>query len=261
MAAVNVILYIKLLFKRRRQDKEVNYISLKLDERTLEGKKLAKLREDGLIPSIIYGGHDEPIMTQSKQVETTKIVHTAGKHTPVSLVIGGKKKLVIIKSIDVDPVKHIVRHVAFHTIKQNDIITTEVPIVLIGQGESAAERAGLVILQAIERIEIKAKPADLPESLELSIIDLATTDDKISISDIKLPEGVEFADADQDLELVIANVYEPSALQAANEAAGGDAEAEQESEVPIEGEEEIPVEGEEKPTPESSDSENSQQKS
>ena len=127
--------------------------------------------------------------------------------------------------------------IAFHTIKQSDIITTEVPIILFGQGESAAERAGLVILQAIEHVEIKAKPADLPDSLELSIIDLATTEDKISISDIKLPEGVEFADAEQDMELVIANVYEPSALQAANEATGGEAEAEEESEVPVEGEE------------------------
>ncbi len=41
-----------------------------------------------------------------------------------------------------------------------------------------------------------------------------------------MPHGVEFADGDQDMDLVIANVYEPGALQAANEAAGGDAEAE-----------------------------------
>lgn len=216
----------------------MSYISLKLEERTAEGKKLAKLRNSGLIPSIIYGGHDQPIMTQSKQVETSKVVHTAGRHTPISLTLDGKKKLVIIKTIDMDPVKHVLRHIAFHTIKQSDIITTEVPIILIGQGESAAERAGLVILQAIEHVEIKAKPADLPESLEISIHDLESTEDKISVGDIKLPEGVEFADAEQDMELVIANVYEPSALQAANEATGGEAEAEEESEVPVEGEEE-----------------------
>lgn len=229
----------------------MNYITLKLDERTLEGKKLAKLRESGYIPSVVYGGNDLPIMAQSKQVETTKIVHTAGKHTPISLTIDGKKRLAIIKSIDMDPVKHVLRHVAFHTIKQSDIITTEVPIILVGIGESAAERAGLVILQAIEHIEIKAKPADLPESLELSIIELTTTEDKISVSDIKLPSGVEFADVDQDTELVIANVYEPSALQAANEAAGGDAE--EETEVPVEGETEV-AEGEQ-PAAEQSNSE------
>ena len=64
----------------------------------------------------------------------------------------------------------------------------------------------------------------MPESIELSIVDLATDEDKLTVGDIKLPEGVEFADVDQNLELVIANVYEPGALQAANEAAGGDAE-------------------------------------
>jgi len=222
----------------------VSYTSLKLDERQLAGKKLAKLRQDGYVPSIVYGGKSDPIMTQSKQIETTKVVHVVGKHTPVSLSIDGKKRLAIIKTIDTDPVKHSVRHIAFHLIKQSDVITTEVPVILTGLGESAAEKAGLVILQAIEHIEIKAKPADLPESLEISVAGLATTEDKIDIGDVKLPEGVEFADNEQDLELVIANVYEPSALAAANEAAGGDAEAEAESEVPVEGEEEVGEEAE-----------------
>lgn len=202
-----------------------NDISLKLDTRTAAGKQVAKLRQQGFVPSVVYGGQSEPINTQSGVVETTKVAHQAGKHSPVSLTIDGKKKLAIIKSIDVDPVKHVVRHVAFHTIKQNEVITTEVPLHLVGLGESAAEKAGLVVLQALEHIEIKAKPADLPESLEISIADLATTDDKLTLGDIRMPEGVVFADAEQDLELVIANVYEPSALQAQNEAAAGDAES------------------------------------
>ena len=209
-------------------------ISLKLNKRTAEGKKVAILRKNGIVPSVVYGGQSEPIMTQSQLVETAKIIHTVGKHTPINLIIDGVKKLAIVKDIDIDPVKHLLRHIAFHAIKQTDIITTEVPIVLVGMGESEAERIGLVILQAIEHIEIKAKPADLPESLELSIKDLATHEDKLTIADIKLPEGVEFADIDQDLGLVIANVYEPGALQAANEAAGG--EAEEETIVPVEGE-------------------------
>ncbi len=198
--------------------------SLKLDERTAQGKQVAKLRATGQVPSVVYGGSAEPMNTQSALVATTKVVRSAGKHSPVNLTIDGKKKLAIIKDIDLDPVKHIIRHVAFHTINQNDVITTEVPIHLVGQGESEAERLGLVVLQAIEHIEIKAKPASLPESLELSIVGLATTEDKLTLGDIKMPEGVEFADMEQDTTLVVANVYEPSALQAANDAAGGDAE-------------------------------------
>ena len=200
-------------------------ITLKLSSREVSGKQVTKLREQGLVPSVVYGGKSDPVNTQSGLVETTKVAHQAGKHSPVHLVIDGKKKLAIIKDVDIDPVKHQVRHVAFHTIKQNEAIVTEVPIHLVGVGESAAEKAGLIILQAIEHVEIKAKPADLPEALELSVAELATVEDKLTFADVKLPAGVEFADHEQHMDLVIANVYEPGALQAQNEAAAGDAES------------------------------------
>lgn len=198
-------------------------ISLKLTKREAHGKKVVNLRKDGFVPSVVYGGHEEPVSTQSTAVDTAKVVREAGKHTPVNLTIDGKKQLAIIKTIELDPVKQRVLHVAFHAIKQNDVIHTDVPIVLTGQGESVAEKAGLIVLQALETIEIKAKPAVLPDSLEISIANLATDEDKITLADITLPEGVEFADAEQDLDLVVANVYEPAALEAANEAAAGDA--------------------------------------
>ena len=56
----------------------------------------------------------------------------------------------------------------------------------------------------------------------------------MTVGDIKLPEGVEFAENEQDTDLVIANVYEPGALQAANDAAGGEAEPEAAEEVATE---------------------------
>jgi len=223
-------------------------MSLKLDARTVSGKKVVKLRSQGQVPSVVYGGDAEPISTQSSIVETTKIARAAGKHSPIDLMIDGKKRLAIIKSIDIDPVKHVIRHVAFHTIKQNEKIVTQVPIVLIGIGESVAERAGLVVLQAIEQLEIRALPANLPESIEISIADLATDEDKLTVGDLQLPEGVEFADHEQDVDLVIANVYEPGALQAANDAAGGDAEPEEAEEVETENGEAAP--GEEEATEE-----------
>lgn len=216
----------------------MNDISLELNERTLNGKKAAKLRQSGMVPSVVYGGKAEPVSTQSPLVETTKAVRAAGKHSPLRLTIDGKKKLAMIKSVDIDPVRHAVRHVAFHAVKQNETITAEVPIVLVGAGESEAEKAGLVVLQAIENLMIKATPAHLPEALEISIAGLATTEDKLTLADVTLPEGVEYADIEQDTSLVVANVYEPGALQAANEAAGGDSE--DESEVGAENGEDTP---------------------
>lgn len=204
-------------------------INLSLDPRTQQGKKAAVLRKQGIVPGVVYGHGFDPILVQSEYNVIEKAVREAGKHTPVYATIDGKKKITMIKDIDRDPVKSRIRHVSFHAVKASDAVTAEVPIRLVGEGESEAEKAGLIVLQAIETIEIKAKPADLPEALEVSIVNLATPEDKLMLSSVTLPKGVEFADAEQDLELVLVNVYEPAALQAANDAAGG--EAEDESEV------------------------------
>lgn len=203
-------------------------INLALDVRTDQGKKAAKLRKQGIVPGVVYGHDLAPIMVQSEYGVIEKVVREAGKHTPVYVTVNGKKKITMIKDIDRDPVKSRIRHVSFHAVKADEVVTAEVPIRLVGEGESEAEKAGLIVLQALEQIEVKAKPADLPEVLEVSIVALANPEDKLTLADITLPKGVEYADVEQDLELVLVNVYEPAALQAANDAAGGDAEDESE---------------------------------
>ena len=222
-------------------------VNLDLDVRTQQGKKAAVLRKQGLVPGIVYGHGFDPIMVQAEYNVMEKAVREAGKHTPVYATIDGKKKITMIKDVDLEPAKARIRHVSFHAVKANEAVTAEVPIRLTGEGESVAEKAGLIVLQALEDIEIKAKPADLPEALELSIVDLATTEDKLTLGDITLPKGVEYADVDQDLELTIVNVYEPAALQAANDAAGGDAEDESEVESENGGEGEAESEDTEEP--------------
>lgn len=199
-------------------------INVTLDAREVQGRKVARLRKEGIVPGVIYGQGFDPILVQSQYGDIDKVVRVAGRHTPVQVAVAGKKKIAMIKSVDRDPVKARIRHVSFHAVKANEVVTAEVPIRLVGMGESEAEKAGLVVLQAIEEIEIKARPADLPDALEVSVAKLATTEDKLTLSDLALPKGVEFADHELDTELVVANVYEPAALQAANDAAGGDAE-------------------------------------
>lgn len=209
-------------------------INLKLDIRELQGKKVARLRQQGIVPGVIYGVGFDPLLVQSEYNVIEKVVRDAGKHTPVHLTIDGKKKIALIKDIERNQVKARIQHVSFHAVKANDVVTAEVPIRLVGLGESEAEKVGLIVLQAIETIEVKAKPADLPEALELSVAALLTDEDKLTFADITLPAGVEYADVEQDLELVIANVYEPAALEAANEAAAGDAEDPSASDVEAE---------------------------
>ena len=94
----------------------------------------------------------------------------------------------------------------------------------------------MVVLQSLEKIEVKALPMDLPEALEVSISGLVKEGDRVTVGDIMLPAGVELIEhddgregtADDDVtvkDLVIASVYEPGALAAANEAAAGEAES------------------------------------
>lgn len=229
-------------------------ISLKLDERKVHGKKVKSLRQQGITPGVVYGQGMEPLPVQAEAGEVRRVVATAGKHTPVNLT-GAKRRIAMIKDVEWHPTKGgIIRHISLHAVKADEPVVAEVPVHLVGVGESAAEKAGLVVLQAIDKIEVKALPMDLPDAIEIDITTLAEAGDKVTLGDAKLPENVEFVEHDSGhhddeeeekpsvTDLVVANVYEPAALEAKNEAAAGDAEAE--SEVAVEGEvEEATAEG------------------
>jgi len=224
-----------------------NKITLTLEPRELHGKKVQNLRDQGILPAIIYGPGIDPISVQAPQNVLEKVWKDAGKHSPVHITVDGKRKIAMIKDADVDPVKGELRHISFHAVNQKNPVVAEIPIHLLGVGESDVERAGLVVLQSIERIEVRALPMDLPEALEISLDSLKEAGDRLVLGDITLPENVEFVEHttghqnddedDDDVEapkltdLTVATVYEPSALQAANEASGGDAEDESEVEA------------------------------
>lgn len=230
-------------------------VNLRLDEREEHGKKVAKLRKDGFVPAVVYGPGVEPISVKVEYGVMSKAYKQAGTYTPVHLTIGTKKKIAMIKEVDRDPVRGRIRHVSFHAVKASDPVVAEVPVRLVGEGESEAEKAGLIVLQNIEKVEVKALPMDLPEAVEVSIVGLKEAGDKVTLGDATLPDGVEFVEheshhGDEDEEekqhvgdLMVASVWEPAALQAANEAAAGDAT--DESEVESEnGEAEAAAEGE-----------------
>jgi large subunit ribosomal protein L25 len=200
-------------------------IVLKVNKREISGKKVAQIRKAGLIPAVIYGLNFESTNIEAPYLDIQKVVRSAGTHTPVDVVIDDKPQTAIIKTIDIDPVRNEIQHVAFQAVSRDQIVTTEIPVVIVDEDESEAKKAGLVILQAVEELEVKAKPDDLPERLEVSAAKLKEHGEKLTVADIKLPAGVEFTE--DEPELTLATVYEPSAIAAANEAADKAAEAEQ----------------------------------
>ena len=217
-------------------------ITLKLEERTAHGKKVRALRREGFVPGVVYGPATDPISVQADSVVIGKIYAAAGKHAPVHLTIGTKKKIAMIKDVEINPVRNSIAHISFHAVKANEPVEAEVPIRLVGEGESEAEKAGFIILQNIESIEVKALPMDLPDALELDITGLKEAGEKLTIADVKIPENVEVVEhesghGDEDeeqhsiTELQVVAVWEPSALAAQNDKAAGDAEDESEVEA------------------------------
>lgn len=192
--------------------------SLALDKREVTGKKLKALRASGMIPSVVYGA-GEPILTASEYVNTEKILLEAGYHSPIDLAIAGKKQLAIVKDVQLDPVSRKIVNVEFHAISADVAVEATTPIVIINfEASEASKIYHFAMTQAMEEIDVKAKPADLPKELTVDAAKLTSLDDKIVLSDIVLPAGVELADKELSGDQVIASLYDPAAEAAAREA-------------------------------------------
>ena len=192
--------------------------SLALDKRELTGKKLKSLRDAGIIPSVVYGV-GEPVLTASEYVDTEKVLLEAGYHSPIDLDIAGKKQLAIVKDVQLDPVSRKIVNVEFHAVSADAAVEATTPIVIINfEASEASKIYHFAMTQAMEEIDVKAKPADLPKELTVDASKLTNVDDKLVLSDIVLPAGVEFADKEMSGDQVIASLYDPAAEAAAREA-------------------------------------------
>ena len=191
--------------------------NLSLSVRTETGKKSLALRKSGLVPSVIYGGKSE-ILAQSPYNETEKVLKLAGYHSPISLEIDGKKTLALAKSVSINPVSRRIVSVSFQKISERKVVEATAPIVLENFEASEANKLHLTLSQQLEEISIKAKPSALPEKLLVDASGLASLDDKLLLSDLTLPKGVEFAEKDLDLSQVVATLYDSAAEAEAREA-------------------------------------------
>lgn len=202
-------------------------ISLAVDTRDTLGKGVKRLRRDGIVPGVIHDHGKASVHIQAEYQALHKVFVTAGRHHPVEVSAGGKKFTTIIKSVTFDPRHNALNHIVFGAIKANEKVETEVPVhptYAEGNEVSPAERAGLIVLAQTTSVAIKALPKDLPDALTYDAEKLVAVGDQATVADLVVPSGVEL---EVESEHVIATVFEPSALAAANDDAGGDAAADE----------------------------------
>jgi large subunit ribosomal protein L25 len=190
------------------------------------GKGLNKLRQEGQTPAVIHNHGKDSIIVAGPSLEVLRVYQQAGKHHPVMVEVDGQKYMALIRNVDFEPKKNQLRHVVFNAIKQDEKQKTEVPIHFVEDAEIPAEKAGLMVIRQLDSVEIEALPKDLIDELRIDPSGLAEIGDKLTVSDIKVPEGITIL---TEAEHPIATVEETKAQiseEAAEEEAGEGTEGE-----------------------------------
>jgi large subunit ribosomal protein L25 len=193
-----------------------------------------RLRHQGKIPAVIYGGQKDPA---ALTLDHAPIMHAAENESFYSSILeisvaDGSKQKVVVRDVHHHPFKMQIMHLDFLRVSALEILKISVPIHYINEDESEAGKAsGVIIQHLVTEVEIAALPANLPEYLEVDLAELEDGD-VVLLTDIKLPEGVEIPalDSDGGSETMIANTTHVKESQgtgaaAAEEAAEAELEA------------------------------------
>lgn len=215
-------------------------IALTVEKREVLGKGLGKLRQDGKVPAVIHDHGKDSVHVMAGYTELVKVYNAAGKHHPVNLTIGSQKYMALIKDVDFEPRKHMVRHVVFNAIKADEKQQTEVPVHFLEDAEIPAEKAGLMVIRSLDAVEIEALPKDLIDEIVIDPSSLTEIGDKLTVADLKLPAGVTLI---TEPEHTIAVVEETKA-QMSEEAEEAEVAEGIEGEVPADNGSEKPAEAE-----------------
>jgi len=206
-------------------------LKLSAGVRKEKGKGVARrLRKKGILPAVVYGYKTPsiPLSIDSKQLKQAIASGKSGSKL-LSLLIEGnggpKEKTVMIKELQIHPVKRHYLHVDFFEVAMDKEITIKIPIKLIGEAEGV--KIGGVLQQVRRELEIKCLPSQIPDGLEIDVSSL-NIGDSIHLSDAQLPPGIK---ALEDADLTIATVLAPTIeKEVAEEVAEEKAEEEGEEE-------------------------------
>ena len=202
-----------------------------------------KLRSEGLIPAILYGGKEANKNISIEKKDIKNLIHSDTFLSKVlELDIDGKKERVIPRDVAFNVVSEEPIHIDFMRIVSGKKIILEIPVKFINHPDSPGLKRGGVLNIVRRKVELRCPAENIPDEI---IIDLSGTDigTSIKISSVKLPENVIPTITDRDF--VIATVASPTVMKEPEKPAEGEAAAEgAEGEVSAEGAEATAKDGE-----------------
>jgi len=228
------------------QNKKQTKTTLAVDKRKVTGRKVKKLRREGVLPANIYGKGIKSLAVRLALKEFTPIYQKVGETGIVELKVKGETKVrpVLIHNLQLDSVTDQPLHADFYQVNLKEKITTDIPVEMIGEAPAVVQKIG-VLIQPLVEVEVEALPTNLPEKLSVNISKLEKVDDAVAVEKLKVPAGVKILTGAKQILVKIEPFAKEEEKPAAEEAP---AEGEEAAAEPTEGEEKAPVEQEAKET-------------
>lgn len=209
-------------------------ISLKAQLREVTGKKVRKLRKEGLLPVGVYGKDVKSVALSVGTSDFMKVYEKAGETGLVELKYDSTTLPVLIANVQIHSVTRLPLHAEMHAVKLTEKIKANVPVELLGESPAVASGAG-VLLQTLSEVEVEALPAELPEKIEVDVTTLTEIGLAVTVGQLKIPKGVEVLSPAEEVVVKVASaVSEETKKELEAEEAAKVAAAEA-SATPVEG--------------------------
>lgn len=185
---------------------------LKAEARSIKGKKVSRLRNDGKVPGSIYGPNIEAqkVTFNYRELETT--LRNAGGTNVIDIAVeDGDNIPVLAREVQRSIIKGEILHVDFLAPDMNKKIRAEVRLQIVGQSPLVIARQGIMITGP-NTIQLEMLPNNLLNTVTVDISGLEEIGDTIAVKDLPLDEGITVIN---DPEEMIVKIVQPSAARAA----------------------------------------------
>jgi large subunit ribosomal protein L25 len=185
--------------------------------RTETGKGASgRLRRQGRIPAIIYGGNNKTIPITLDETEYIKHHHDLTESTLVTVKLDGKDHTVFVKDTQGDILTGKVLHVDFYEVEKGKHVRTHVVLRIVGVAEGV--RAGGVFENPTHMIEVECDPSVLPEHLDVDVSKLGVNQ-SIHVKDLNINPEIKLISSPDTVVALVKYAKEEAAAPAAEAAA------------------------------------------
>ena len=190
-------------------------IILNADPRERTGSNKARVIRniDGMVPAIIYGAEKESLNIKLRLNELTKASQNELFYTQVLLIkTGEEEEKVVLKELQRDPAKGKLLHADFQRVSRKTKLKVVIPVNFVNEDDcEGIKNEGGVISKSIREIEILCSAGNIPESIDVDVIDLPLGG-SIRLTELNLPEGSEIPGLDETTDQMIVSINAPKAV-------------------------------------------------